>query len=74
MPVVYPCNPIFYSLSTTLLYKKTKQDIVAIPLKLIWKMVIDHTEQAKFFHSVRLAMSVKLNQKLTWAYTDTPLD
>lgn len=37
-------------------------------------MVIDHTEQAKFFHSVSLAMSVKLNQKLTWAYTDTPLD
>lgn len=50
------------------------KDIVAILLKLIWKIVIDYTEQAKFFHSVSLAMSVELNQKLIWAYTDTPLD
>lgn len=36
--------------------------------------MIDYTEQAKFFHSVTLKMSVKLNQKLIWAYIDTPLD
>lgn len=32
---------------------------------------MDYTEKAKFFHSVSLAMSVELNQKLIWTYRYT---